>query len=62
MFVPEASPMLSFKIIWSTPKGKFGWTTLEECVDITEAVDFWHDNVLGTDVPADADIDRIVPV
>lgn len=54
--------MLNFKIIWSTPQGKFGWTTLEECVDIEDAVNFWHDNVLGHDVPADADIDRVVPV
>jgi hypothetical protein len=55
--------MLTFKIIWSTPSGRFGWTTIEECQDSDDALCHFMDNVRGKDpgVPWDADIAEVKP-
>jgi hypothetical protein len=55
--------MLTFKIIWSTPSGRFGWTTIEECQDSDDALCHFMDNVRGKDpgVPWDADITEVKP-
>ena len=53
--------MLSFKIVWSTPSGRFGWTTIEECADAGAAAWFFNNEVRGDTVPADAVIDTVKP-
>lgn len=50
---------MTFKFIWSTPAGRFGWLTITECVDMDDALDHWITHVVGTDVPRDAVIDKI---
>jgi hypothetical protein len=51
--------MLTFSIVWSTPAGRFGWLTVEECRDRDEAVDCFLEGRSGGQFPADAEIDQI---
>jgi hypothetical protein len=53
--------MLSFSITWTRPDGRFGFTTIEDCVDMEDATTFFMDSVRGQDpaVPADAQIDTV---
>jgi len=51
--------MLTFSIVWSTPAGRFGWLTVEECRDRGEAVDCFIEGRNGGQFPADAEIDQI---
>jgi hypothetical protein len=51
---------MDFKITWSSPKGTFGWTTMEECIDLDEAIGYWLNHLVGgRDVPIDAEIEQI---
>jgi hypothetical protein len=50
---------MDIKIIWSTPKGNFGWTTLSDCLDMDDAISYWLNHLVGTkDVPIDATLDK----
>jgi hypothetical protein len=51
--------MLTFSIVWSTPAGRFGWLTVEECRDRGEAVDCFLEGRSTGQFPADAEIDQI---
>ena len=51
--------MLTFSIVWSTPAGRLGWLTVEECLDRTEAVDCFLEGRSTGQFPADAEIDQI---
>jgi|LakMenE18May11ns_1017448.scaffolds.fasta_scaffold9909743_3 hypothetical protein len=54
--------MLSFSISWTVPSsGRFGFTTIEECHDQEDAVEYFCSQVRGKDpkVPADAQIDSV---
>jgi hypothetical protein len=54
--------MLSFSISWTVPdSGRFGFTTIEECVDMEDATTFFMDSVRGVDpqVPGNADIETV---
>ena len=51
--------MFTFSIVWSTPSGRFGWLTVEECLDRTEAVDCFLEGRSSGQFPADAEIDQI---
>ena len=51
--------MLTFSIVWSTPAGRFGWLTVEECNDRGEAVDCFLEGRSTGQFPADAEIDQI---
>jgi hypothetical protein len=55
--------MLSFTICWSTPDGRFGWTTMVECIDMDDAICHFLDQVIGKDpkVPWNADIEHVGP-
>lgn len=50
---------MTFSIIWTTPSGRFGWTEIADCIDMEDAMEFFHTNVRGTDAPADAEIDTV---
>lgn len=50
---------MTFSISWSTMSGRFGWTEIADCVDMEDAVDFFHTHVKGADAPADAEIDTV---
>jgi hypothetical protein len=50
----------TFKIVWSTPDGKFGWTNIDECLELDEAISYWTLYIVGTkDVPYDAYLEKI---
>jgi hypothetical protein len=53
--------MLSFTISWTRPCGRFGFTTIEDCHDQEDAVEYFCSQVRGEDpkVPADAQIDSV---
>lgn len=53
---------MTFKIVWSTPAGRFGWVTITECVDMDDALNHWHTFILGADAPSDATIDKITRI
>jgi hypothetical protein len=51
---------MNFQICWSNAKGKFGWTDLEDCENMDDAIDFWMNHLIGgKDVPIDAEIEQI---
>jgi len=50
---------MTFRISWSTPSGRFGWTEITECVDLDDALDHFDTHVRGLDAPADVTIDEI---
>lgn len=54
--------MFSFRIVWSTPAGRFGFVTIEECADIGEAVSHFDSERQSGIFPVDAQIDSIRPV
>jgi hypothetical protein len=54
--------MKTFRIIWSTPSGALGWITIEECIDLEDAVDHWMNHKTSIGIPWDATIDEIKPV
>jgi hypothetical protein len=54
--------MSEFTCIWSTPNGKFGWTTIDECSSLEEAAAaFFEERARAADIPADADLDSVRP-
>lgn len=50
---------MTFRISWSNPAGRFGWTEITECVDLDDALTHFANHVRGVDAPADAEIDTI---
>jgi hypothetical protein len=50
---------MTFSISWTTPSGRFGWTEITDCIDMEDAMEFFHTNVRGADAPADAEIDTV---
>jgi hypothetical protein len=56
---------MTFTIVFSTPgtngARRPGWTTLEDCVDIDDAIDFFLSNRGQNGIPADAEIDTVKP-
>jgi hypothetical protein len=56
----EGINVQSFKITWSNPRGAFGWTTLEDCEDMDDAISYWMNHLVGGEsVPIDAALDQI---
>jgi hypothetical protein len=54
--------MPEFTCTWSTPNGKFGWTTIDECLDPEEAATvFFEERALSTGIPDDAELDSVRP-
>lgn len=57
--------MLTFSITWTRPDGRFGFTTIEECVNMEDAIDYFCNHLRGKEqdklfsVPADAQIDTV---
>jgi hypothetical protein len=57
---PGASLMNTYEIRWSSPYGDIGWTTIEDCECIDEAIDFWTTHLLGQeDIPIESQLDEI---
>lgn len=52
---------MKFRILWSTPSGKFGWSDVSKCSSFEGAADHWFTlKRKGTlTVPGDADIDCV---
>jgi hypothetical protein len=51
---------LSFTVAWQTSLGRIGWTTLEGCQSMDEAIErFQKLRARGVEVPFDADMDTI---
>jgi len=59
---PTPEPRKTFSVTWSRPCGRFGFTTIEDCIDAEEAACHFFDHVRGTTVPKDAMIDAVHPV
>lgn len=53
---------MTFRISWSTPAGRFGWTEITEHGDLDDAINHFSVHVRGTDAPADATIDEVKPL
>lgn len=49
----------TYSVTWSRPCGRFGFTTIADCIDAEEAACHFFDHVRGTDAPADAKIDAV---
>jgi hypothetical protein len=52
----------TFRIIWETPSGQFGFATFEECDGLDDAVNFFHSEKAAGVFPADANLEQITPV
>lgn len=50
---------MTFRISWSTPSGRFGWTEITASIDIDDAISHFSEHVRGIDIPADATIDEV---
>jgi hypothetical protein len=49
-----------YEIRWSTSNGYIGWTTLNDCEDIDDAIAYWMNHIVGSlEVPIDATLDQI---
>lgn len=53
---------MTFRIVWTTPSGRFGSVTISECVNMDEAITHWDTEVRGVNTPWDAVIDAIRPL
>ena len=54
--------MPEFTCTWSTPNGKFGWTTIDECSSLEEAATaFFEELGRAADIPADAYLESVRP-
>ena len=62
---PETMPApegLTFTISWQTSLGRFGWSKIEGCADMDEAIECFHASRRnGGQIPFDATIDQIRP-
>lgn len=57
--------MKSFTIVFTFPgtngARRPGWTKIEECVDINDAIDYFLTNRGQNGIPSDAEIDTVKP-
>mgnify|MGYP004187832683 CR=1 FL=1 len=56
---------MNYTITWQTSLGRFGWTTIEDAIDMSDAIDCFNQcrrGELDSSVPFDATIDVIKPL
>lgn len=49
---------MKFRITWSTPSGKIGWTDIDDCASVDDAAEHFC-STRGADIPGDAEISAV---